>query len=282
MKYGCLTLPAGGDGPATGLRFEGVGLDTPGGRRLLTGLDLAVPSGRTIVVTGADAELGIAIAALASRLVDPTSGAVTVDGADLRELTEESLAARITWVTADLDQVRRAIDAAGPGPHLIVVADSYRPLPAEQEAAIAAELRAAANVSGLIVTNRRSVLALADEVVHLDGGGVAARGTHEWLLEHVPGYAAVVTLAEGDREPAALDGPTCADTAVAEATERHHCADRLALAAAAPRSFAVLRRGGTTCHACRTTGHQGRPHNRRGQPQDTSARPEADRKKVPA
>ncbi|GAA4697535.1 hypothetical protein [Phytohabitans rumicis] len=285
MAYGSVTLPAGGPGKLGTLRFEDVGLDAPGGRTLLTGLNFTVPPGRTVAICGADTELGIAITSLAGRLVDPTSGAVMLDGADLRELTEESLAARITWVTADLDQVRRAIRAVRDGPHLIVVDDTYRPLPAAQEAAIAAELRAAPYVSALVVTNRRAVLALADEVVHLDGGCVAARGPHDWLLEHVPGYAAVVSIAEGDREPSAVDGPTCADTAATEATERHHCVDRLALLAAAPRAYAVLRRGGTTCHACRTTIRRAPrpPRSGPGKPGvGAITLPEADRQEVAA
>ncbi len=48
----------------------------------------------------------------------------------------------------------------------------------------------------VVVTHRLAPLAAADEVVMLEGGTVAARGTHQWLLSHHPPYAQAVA-AEG-------------------------------------------------------------------------------------
>lgn len=56
----------------------------------------------------------------------------------------------------------------------------------------------------LMVAYRMSSVALADEVVHLDGGRVVDRGTHEELLARDPGYHALATayLAETERRAA--------------------------------------------------------------------------------
>ena len=44
----------------------------------------------------------------------------------------------------------------------------------------------------VVIAYRQATIALADEVVWLDQGRAVARGTHEELLETVPGYAALV------------------------------------------------------------------------------------------
>jgi ABC-type multidrug transport system fused ATPase/permease subunit len=44
----------------------------------------------------------------------------------------------------------------------------------------------------VVVAYRQATIALADEVVWLEGGRVLARGSHEQLLAEVPGYAALV------------------------------------------------------------------------------------------
>jgi len=48
----------------------------------------------------------------------------------------------------------------------------------------------------VVVAYRKATIALADEVVHLDGGRIAARGTHEELLATSPAYAALVNAYE--------------------------------------------------------------------------------------
>ena len=44
----------------------------------------------------------------------------------------------------------------------------------------------------VVIAYRQATISLADEVVWLEQGRVLARGTHEQLLETVPGYAALV------------------------------------------------------------------------------------------
>jgi ABC-type transport system involved in Fe-S cluster assembly fused permease/ATPase subunit len=43
-----------------------------------------------------------------------------------------------------------------------------------------------------VVAYRQATIALADEVVWLEGGRVLARGSHEHLLAEVPGYRELV------------------------------------------------------------------------------------------
>jgi ABC-type multidrug transport system fused ATPase/permease subunit len=56
----------------------------------------------------------------------------------------------------------------------------------------------------VIVAYRRGSITLADEVVFVQHGRVAARGTHDQLLADVPGYADLVrayqTREVADRE----------------------------------------------------------------------------------
>ena len=59
-------------------------------------------------------------------------------------------------------------------------------------------LRGAVHATTLIVAHRVSTIALADRVVFLDGGRIAAAGTHAELLAAVPAYAALVRAYEDE------------------------------------------------------------------------------------
>jgi len=50
----------------------------------------------------------------------------------------------------------------------------------------------------VIVAYRRSSITLADEVVFVEDGHIAAHGTHEGLLETSPGYARLLVAYEED------------------------------------------------------------------------------------
>jgi ATP-binding cassette subfamily B protein len=57
-------------------------------------------------------------------------------------------------------------------------------------------LRTSLHATTLIVAHRISTIALADRVLFLDGGRVAASGSHADLLATVPAYAALALAYE--------------------------------------------------------------------------------------
>jgi ATP-binding cassette, subfamily B, bacterial len=89
-------------------------------------------------------------------------------------------------------------------PRLLVLDDATSAVDPRVEAAILGALRTAdAEASILVVAYRRATIALADEVVFVEHGRVAARGSHTELLATVPAYANLVTAyeqAEAERE----------------------------------------------------------------------------------
>jgi ABC-type multidrug transport system fused ATPase/permease subunit len=82
-------------------------------------------------------------------------------------------------------------------PRLLVLDDATSAVDPRVEAAILASLRGReAGASILVVAYRRATIALADAVVFLDRGRVAATGTHAELMASVPGYRDLVTAYE--------------------------------------------------------------------------------------
>ncbi|WP_083418780.1 ABC transporter ATP-binding protein [Pseudofrankia sp. BMG5.36] len=99
-------------------------------------------------------------------------------------------------------------------PRLLVLDDATSSVDPRVEASILAGLRAlgsAGSSTVVVVAHRRATIALADEVVYLESGRVAAHGRHDELLVGSPGYAELLTAYEraaADLEaPAGLDAP---------------------------------------------------------------------------
>jgi ABC-type multidrug transport system fused ATPase/permease subunit len=78
-------------------------------------------------------------------------------------------------------------------PRLLVLDDATSAVDPAVEARILDALRTSDSPSTVVVVAyRQATIALADEVVWLERGRALARGTHEQLLDEVPGYAALV------------------------------------------------------------------------------------------
>jgi ATP-binding cassette, subfamily B, bacterial len=95
-------LPAGGM-PAHHIRFRDVTFAYPAApaRPVLCGLDLEIPAGSSLAIVGQNGAGKTTLAKLLCRLYDPQSGAIEVDGADLRDLDLESWRRQVAAVFQD-------------------------------------------------------------------------------------------------------------------------------------------------------------------------------------
>jgi ABC-type multidrug transport system fused ATPase/permease subunit len=230
-------LPAGGGD----LRFEGVGFEYMEGRPVLQSIDLEVAAGKTIALIGHTGSGKTTLTSLVPRFYDVTSGRVTLDGRDVRDvklnalrhgigvisqdpfLFSATVRENIMFGAPDLDDAEveriarlaqahefverlpdgydtiigeRGITLSGGqrqrlaiaralavDPRVLILDDATASVDASTEARIRVGLREAMrNRTTLIIAHRLSTIALADEIVVLDDGRIAARGTHEELL----------------------------------------------------------------------------------------------------
>ena len=230
-------LPAGGGD----LRFEGVGFEYMEGRPVLQSIDLEVAAGKTIALIGHTGSGKTTLTSLVPRFYDVTSGRVTLDGVDVRDVKLNSLRHAIGVISQDpflfsatvrenimfgapslddaevehiarLAQAHEFVERLPNGydtiigergitlsggqrqrlaiaralavdPRVLILDDATASVDASTEARIRVGLREAMrNRTTLIIAHRLSTIALADEIVVLDDGRIAARGTHEELL----------------------------------------------------------------------------------------------------
>lgn len=68
---------------------------------VLAGLSLQIPAGQTVALVGSTGAGKTTIAKLIARFYDPTSGSVTLDGVDLRHLTQAELRRHVVMVTQE-------------------------------------------------------------------------------------------------------------------------------------------------------------------------------------
>jgi ABC-type multidrug transport system fused ATPase/permease subunit len=84
------------------IRFRGLAFAYPGAERgVLDGFDLTIPAGSSLAIVGQNGAGKTTLAKLLCRLYDPRSGAIEIDGIDLRELDIDSWRSRLTAVFQD-------------------------------------------------------------------------------------------------------------------------------------------------------------------------------------
>lgn len=227
------------------LRYEGATRDA------LRDVTLTVPAGRTVALVGATGSGKTTLVQLVPRLYDVSSGAVLVDGADVRDVDPSALRSQIAVVTDDpflfSASVRENIAYARPGagdeeieaaarraqaadfierlpegyetrvgergltlsggqrqrlaiaralladPRILILDDATSSVDASTEQQIKQALREVmAGRTTFVIAHRLSTISLADEIVVLEDGALAAHGTHEELLEQSALYREIV------------------------------------------------------------------------------------------
>ena len=117
--------------PAREIRFRDVTFTYPGGAPVLEGFDLTIPAGSSLAIVGKNGAGKTTLAKLLCRLYDPQSGAIEIDGIDLRTLALDEWRRRLAAVFQDFirfelplrdnvapagapdDAINRALEAAG-------------------------------------------------------------------------------------------------------------------------------------------------------------------------
>ncbi len=101
------------------LRFEGVHFGYRPDREILKGIDFVVPAGHKLAIVGPTGAGKSTISRLLFRFYDVSRGRITIDGQDIRDVTQESLRATIGVVPQDTvlfnDTIRYNIAYGRPG-----------------------------------------------------------------------------------------------------------------------------------------------------------------------
>ncbi|WP_375597906.1 ABCB family ABC transporter ATP-binding protein/permease [Devosia sp. Naph2] len=112
------------------IRFEDVSFHYDSDRAILKGVSFEVPAGKTVAIVGPTGAGKSTISRLLFRFYDVTGGRVTIDGQDLRDVTQESLRAAIGMVPQDTvlfnDSIGYNIEYGRPGASPDEVKDAAR------------------------------------------------------------------------------------------------------------------------------------------------------------
>jgi ATP-binding cassette subfamily B protein len=240
--------------PVGAVEFRGVRFGYDLGHtdvRVLEGLDWSIAPGESVAVVGATGSGKSTLARLLLRFYDPQSGAVLLDGVDLRELNlrelrrsvgvvfedtllfNDTVSANIAFARPDVgaDVIERAARLAGAHEFVLQLPEGYDTTLGErgyslsggqrQRIAIARAIVADPRVlvlddatsavdptkeheirdalatvmrgrTTIVIAHRPATIELADRAVLLDGGRIAAAGSHRELLDTNARYREVL------------------------------------------------------------------------------------------
>ena len=241
------------------VRFEQVSFAYDPARPILHDVSFEIPAGKTVAVVGASGAGKSTLARLLYRFYDIGGGRITIDGQDIREVTQASLRRAIGIVPQDTvlfndtvgynigygraeaapDEVEAAAKAAHihgfitstplgydtmvgerglklsggekqrvaiartllKNPPVLIFDEATSALDSSNERAIQAELKSAAQgKTALVIAHRLSTVADAHQIVVLDAGRVAERGSHAELLAADGRYAQMWRLQQAAEE----------------------------------------------------------------------------------
>jgi ATP-binding cassette subfamily B protein len=89
------------DAPSGEIRFEKVSFAYAAGPPVLRDLDLTIPAGTSLAIVGLNGAGKTTLVKLLARLYDPTSGAILIDGLDLREIDPDAWRTRVAAIFQD-------------------------------------------------------------------------------------------------------------------------------------------------------------------------------------
>ena len=232
------------------IRFDNVAFAYEPERPILKGVTFVVPAGQTVAVVGPSGAGKSTISRLLFRFYDVTGGCISIDGQDIREVTQKSLRMAIGMVPQDTvlfnDTIRynirygrwEASDAEVEGaarlaqiddfirrspkgyatevgerglklsggekqrvaiartilkaPPILLLDEATSALDSHTEREIQQALeRVSQNRTTLVIAHRLSTIVGADEIIVLDDGMIAERGTHQRLLAKGGLYASL-------------------------------------------------------------------------------------------
>ncbi|HEX4679357.1 MAG TPA: ABC transporter ATP-binding protein [Gaiellaceae bacterium] len=99
--------PAGA--PRVEIRFEDVSFGYPGGRPVLSGLDLVLPAGHSTAIVGLNGAGKTTLVKLLAGLHEPTSGRMLVDGVDVRRFAPRDWQRRVGAIFQDFLQYELSV-----------------------------------------------------------------------------------------------------------------------------------------------------------------------------
>jgi ATP-binding cassette subfamily B protein len=234
------------------LVFSGVGFSYPGAAHpVLSDISFSAAPGQTTAIIGSTGAGKTTLLNLIPRLFDPTSGVVSVDGVDVREIDPDTLWSMIglvpqkaylfsgtvasnlrfgrpdateeeMWRALEIAQARDFVAALPDGldtevaqggtnfsggqrqrlaiaravirqPEIYVFDDSFSALDLATDARLRRALKpVTAGATVIIVAQRVSTIADADQIIVLEDGEIVGLGTHEALLATCPTYVEIV------------------------------------------------------------------------------------------
>ena len=168
------------------LRFEAVEMKYPAGDALKD-ISLEIPAGVTVAIVGHTGSGKSTLVNLIPRLMDPTRGAVYLDGVDLRDLDPEwlrrqigfvpqetflfsaTLAENIAWGVehATSDEIERAAELAGLAPDIASLPDGYGTVIGERGITLSGGQKQRVAIARAILRNPK-ILILDDALASVD------------------------------------------------------------------------------------------------------------------
>ena len=251
-------LPAAGEKGT--VEFDRVSFAYPeADEKVLEDISFRAEKGQTVAVIGSTGSGKSTLINLIPRFYDVTSGAVRVDGVDVREMAKKDLCDRIGYVPqksvlfsgtidsnlrygcedASEEGIRKAAEIAqadefieekdekyhspiaqggtnvsggqkqrlsiaraiAKKPEILIFDDSFSALDYKTDVALRRALKeSTADTTTIIVAQRISTILHADQIIVLDEGKVAGKGTHKELLKNCEVYRQIATSQLSEEE----------------------------------------------------------------------------------